>query len=135
MFCFSLTCMVSISSCKRVNETKPENQSITQDTTQNTAKVQNEPVNITESSINIQSTTFDFTHKKGVFLASIQLYSCETRDGEDEYFFHFYFKDSRYSYEIYFSPTYYGTFSFDYMNKILHFNSKQTYVQKKYSNQ
>ena len=116
-FCISLFCIASISSCKQDNDNKPEVQSITQDTTQNTVKIQNELVNITDDTVNIDSITFDFTHKKGVFLDSIQLYSCETSDGENEYFFHFYCKDSRYSYEIYFSPTYYGKFSFDHMNK------------------
>jgi len=108
-------CILSISSCKPVNDTKPEDQSITQDTTQNTAKIQNEPANTTEGFIKIQFITLDCTSKKGVFLDSIQLYICDSNDGYES-FFHFYYKGKRYTQEIYFSDIN-DHFTFAHMNK------------------
>lgn len=106
---------MNISSCKPVIDTEPENQLFIQNTTQNITKIQDELADTSEYSIKVQSTTFNFDSKKGVFLDSIQLYRCDS-DVDYESFFHFYYKGKRYTQEIYFSGIK-DHFSFVHMNK------------------
>jgi hypothetical protein len=115
VFCICLICIFSIHSCKQVNDTKLEDQSFTKDTTQNTAKIQNETDNTTEEITKIQSVTFDFTSKKDIFLDSIQLYTCDSND-DYESFFHFYYKGERYTQDIYFNNIK-DHFTFTHMDK------------------
>lgn len=113
MFCFSLTCMVSISSCKQANDNKTEVQEVNMDVPDESLVVQEAA--ITETDAKIESATIDFTSKKDVFLDSIQLYYCDSYY-DHESFFHFYYKGERYTQEIYFAGID-DNFSIKHMNK------------------
>jgi len=102
MFYFSLTCMVSISSCKRVNDTKLEVREVNLE--KHDASIILQEPTIMEPGPIIESVTVDFTNKKGVFLDSIQLHYCDSYY-DHESFFHFYYKGKRYTQEIYFAGT------------------------------